>query len=78
MITTLSLLRAMGDAHRSLEHLTAGFERYPSLVNVRVREKNHQRYRSVCALAQDVEAKLGDEGPFTIALLYGTESLARG
>jgi len=78
IITTLSLLRAMRDTDRGLEQLTAGFERYPQvLVNVRVRQrKPFSDIESVRALAQDVEAKLGDEG--RLLLRYsGTESLAR-
>ena len=78
MITTLSLLKAMREAHRSLEQLTAGFEHYPQvLVNVRVREKKpFSELVSVRALAQDVEAKLGAQG--RLLLRYsGTESLAR-
>lgn len=78
MITTLCLLRAMREQDKTLEQLTAGFERYPQvLVNVRVRErKPFNEIEPVRALAREIETELGERG--RLLLRYsGTESLAR-
>ena len=78
MITTLRLLRTMRENGKSLDELTAGFERYPQiLVNVHVREKKpFGEIESVEAVAREIEEKLGDRG--RLLLRYsGTEPLAR-
>jgi len=78
MITTLSLLRAMREQDKSLEQLSAGFERYPQvLVNVRVREKKpFDEIDAVRTEALEIESRLGEDG--RLLLRYsGTEPLAR-
>jgi len=78
MITTISLLRAMGDHSKTLGELASGFQRYPQvLVNVRVREKiPFADLPAVEQLAREVERTLGDRG--RLLLRYsGTEPLAR-
>lgn len=78
MITTLSLLRAMQDANKTLGELTQGFQRYPQvLVNVRVREKrSFDQMPAVSQLATEIEAQLAARG--RLLLRYsGTEPLAR-
>jgi phosphoglucosamine mutase len=78
MITALCLLRALGDANKSLSELTAGFQRYPQvLVNVRVREKkDFNDLPSVRVAARGVEEQLSHNG--RLLLRYsGTEPLAR-
>jgi phosphoglucosamine mutase len=78
LITALSLLRTMAEEGKSLETLTAGFERYPqTLVNVKVREKRpFEEMDSVRQLKDTVETKLGEKG--RLLLRYsGTEALAR-
>jgi len=78
MITTLCLLRAIHDTEKSLEELTAGFQRYPQvLLNVRVREKRpFEELREVKRLAAETRSRLGNKG--RLLLRYsGTESLAR-
>jgi len=78
MITTLSLLRAMREERKSLEQLTAGFQRYPQvLVNVWVREKKpFNDIETLRTVRREIETKLGQRG--RLLLRYsGTESLAR-
>ena len=78
MITTLSLLRAMASAGKSLDSLTKGFQRYPQiLVNVKVREKRpFAEVAEIQDLATTTESQLGDKG--RLLLRYsGTEPLAR-
>lgn len=78
MITTISLLRAMREQDKSLEQLSAGFERYPQvLVNVRVREKEpFNDIETVRRRVREIETELGERG--RLLLRYsGTEALAR-
>jgi phosphoglucosamine mutase len=78
MITTINLLRAMRDAGRPLDELTAGFTRLPQVLkNVRVREKlPFEEVGEIARCVRDVEARLGERG--RLLLRYsGTEALAR-
>ena len=78
MITTLSLLRALREADKTLSQLTAGFQQYPQiLINVRVREKvPFADLPAVQAEVRDVEERLSHKG--RLLLRYsGTEPLAR-
>ncbi len=78
MITALCLLRAMVEEGKSLETLTAGFDRYPqTLVNVKVREKRPFDEMDLVREQKDsTETKLGGKG--RLLLRYsGTEALAR-
>lgn len=78
MITTLSLLRALQEAGKSLKELITGFERYPQiLVNVRVREKlPFSEIEEVQKTAREIENVLAGKG--RLLLRYsGTEPLAR-
>jgi phosphoglucosamine mutase len=78
LITTLSLLRAMTDAGKTLQELTEGFQTFPQiLVNVPVKTKQpFAEVPSIQDAAQEVEAALGSQG--RLLLRYsGTESLAR-
>jgi phosphoglucosamine mutase len=78
MITTVSLLRALQDAGKSLQELTSGFERYPQiLVNVKVREKRpFSEIEEVQKITTEIEQALTGRG--RLLLRYsGTEPLAR-
>jgi phosphoglucosamine mutase len=78
MITALSLLRALRDSGKTLQEMTAGFQRYPQvLINVRVREKRpFGDLASVQVAVDEVEAQLANTG--RLLLRYsGTEPLAR-
>jgi phosphoglucosamine mutase len=78
LITTVNLLRALGEAGRPLHELTEGFTRLPQvLVNVRVREKRpFEEVDEIESCASDVRTRLGERG--RLLLRYsGTESLAR-
>lgn len=78
MITTICLVRAMREAHVSLDELTAGFTHYPQvLVNVRVREKlPFNEVEEIALAARETEEQLGESG--RLLLRYsGTEPLAR-
>ena len=78
LITTVNLLRALGEADRPLHELTEGFERLPQvLVNVRVREKRpFEEVDEIRTCAGDVRTRLGERG--RLLLRYsGTEPLAR-
>jgi phosphoglucosamine mutase len=78
LITTLSMLRAMTEAGKSLHELTEGFQTFPQiLVNIEVKVK--QPFTEVPAIrsaAREIEAALGRRG--RLLLRYsGTEPLAR-
>ena len=78
MITTLCLLRALGESRKTLAEITAGFKRYPQiLLNVRVREKvPFGDLAPVQAEVKEVEELLSHKG--RLLLRYsGTERLAR-
>ena len=78
LITTLCLLRAIQQSAKSLQELTAVFQRYPQvLVNVRVKEKRpFAELPAVQEVAAEIEANLADQG--RLLLRYsGTEPLAR-
>jgi phosphoglucosamine mutase len=78
LITTLCLLRAIRQSAKSLQELTAVFQRYPQvLVNVRVKEKRpFAELPAVQEVAGEIEANLADQG--RLLLRYsGTEPLAR-
>ncbi len=78
LITTLCLLRAVGDQQKSLHDLTEGFQRYPQvLVNVEVREKRpFAEVEQIQKLVQETDSELGEGG--RLLLRYsGTEPLAR-
>jgi phosphoglucosamine mutase len=78
MITTLSLLRALSESHKTLAEITAGFKRYPQiLLNVRVRQKvPFSELATVQAKVREVEELLSQKG--RLLLRYsGTEPLAR-
>jgi len=78
MITTLCLLRALRESHKTLAEMTAGFKRYPQvLLNVRVREKvPFTDLASVRTAIAEVEELLSQQG--RLLLRYsGTEPLAR-
>ncbi|HEX7772408.1 MAG TPA: phosphoglucosamine mutase, partial [Pyrinomonadaceae bacterium] len=78
MITTLCLLRALRESHKTLAEMTAGFKRYPQiLLNVRVREKvPFTDLASVRTAINEVEELLSQQG--RLLLRYsGTEPLAR-
>ncbi|HEU4875292.1 MAG TPA: phosphoglucosamine mutase, partial [Pyrinomonadaceae bacterium] len=78
MITTLCLLRALRESHKTLAEMTAGFKRYPQiLLNVRVREKvPFTDLASVRTAITEVEELLSQQG--RLLLRYsGTEPLAR-
>jgi phosphoglucosamine mutase len=78
MITTLCLLRALGESRKTLAEITAGFKRYPQiLLNVRVRQKvPFSELTSVQAEVRAVEELLSQKG--RLLLRYsGTEPLAR-
>jgi phosphoglucosamine mutase len=62
LITTLCLLRAMTETgNRTLDELTAGFNRYPQiLLNIRVREKKpFEEMETVRNLAREIASILG-------------------
>jgi phosphoglucosamine mutase len=78
LITTLSMLRAMTEAGKSLHELTEGFQTFPQiLVNIEVKVK--QPFTEIPAIrnaAREIEAALGTRG--RLLLRYsGTEPLAR-
>jgi len=78
MITTLCLLRALRESHKTLAEMTSGFKRYPQvLLNVRVREKvPFTDLASVRTAITEVEELLSQQG--RLLLRYsGTEPLAR-
>ena len=78
MITTLCLLRALRESHKTLAEMTTGFKRYPQiLLNVRVREKvPFTDLASVRSEVNEVEELLSQKG--RLLLRYsGTEPLAR-
>jgi phosphoglucosamine mutase len=78
MITTLCLLRALGESRKTLAEITAGFKRYPQiLLNVKVREKvPFGDLAPVQAEVKEVEELLSHKG--RLLLRYsGTERLAR-
>jgi phosphoglucosamine mutase len=78
MITTLCLLRALGESRKTLAEITAGFKRYPQiLLNVRVGEKvPFGDLAPVQAEVKEVEELLSHKG--RLLLRYsGTERLAR-
>jgi phosphoglucosamine mutase len=78
MITTLCLLRALGESRQTLAEITAGFKRYPQiLLNVRVRQKvPFTELATVQAEVRAVEELLSQKG--RLLLRYsGTEPLAR-
>jgi phosphoglucosamine mutase len=78
MITTLCLLRALNESHKTLAEMTAGFKRYPQiLLNVRVQQKvPFGELASVQAEVRKVEELLSQKG--RLLLRYsGTEPLAR-
>src|SRR5882724_4193813 len=78
LITTLCLLRAIQQSAKSLQELTAVFQRYPQvLVNVRVKEKRpFAELPAVQEVAAEIEANLADQGRLLVRY-SGTESLAR-
>jgi phosphoglucosamine mutase len=78
MITTLSLLRSLKEAGKSLGDMVSGFTRFPQiLVNVKVREKRpFSEIAEVQEAARQIEDKLAGRG--RLLLRYsGTEPLAR-
>jgi len=78
LITSLSMLRAMTEAGRSLHELTEGFQTFPQiLVNVEVKVKRpFTDFASIQKAVRKIEAELGSRG--RLLLRYsGTESLAR-
>ena len=78
LITTLCVLRAMVDDHKSLADLTLGLQIFPQLlVNVRVKEKRpFTEIQEINDAIKRVENELGTRG--RLLLRYsGTEALAR-
>lgn len=78
MITTLWLLRALGESRQTLAEITSGCKRYPQiLLNVRVRQKvPFAELASVQTAVREVEELLSHKG--RLLLRYsGTEPLAR-
>lgn len=78
LITTLCLLRAMVNDHKSLAELTSGLQIFPQiLVNVRVKEKRpFTEIQEINGAVKSVEHELGTRG--RLLLRYsGTEALAR-
>ena len=78
LITTLCVLRAMVDEHKSLAELTLGLQIFPQiLVNVRVKEKRpFAEIHQIIDAVKRVESELGPRG--RLLLRYsGTEALAR-
>lgn len=78
LITTLCVLRAMVDEHKSLAQLTLGLQIFPQiLVNVRVKEKRpFGEIQEINDATMRVENDLGRRG--RLLLRYsGTEALAR-
>jgi phosphoglucosamine mutase len=78
LITTLSLLRVVGEENKSLDQLTEGFEVFPQvLVNVKVKQKHpFGEFPSINKVAREIENELGSRG--RLLLRYsGTEPLAR-
>ena len=78
LITTLSMLRAMVEAGKTLHELTHGFQTFPQiLVNVKVKVKRpFSEVRAIQKVARAVESELGSQG--RLLLRYsGTEPLAR-
>ena len=78
MITTLWLLRALGESRQTLAEITSGCKRYPQiLLNVRVRQKvPFGELASVQTVVREVEELLSHKG--RLLLRYsGTEPLAR-
>ena len=78
LITTLCVLRAMVDEHKSLTELTLGLQIFPQiLVNVHVKEKRpFDEIQEITDATKRVESELGTRG--RLLLRYsGTEALAR-
>ena len=78
MLTTLFVLEALQENHKTLSEMTEGFNRFPQiLVNVKVSKKlPFEEVAEIAEAAAQIEAELGDNG--RLLLRYsGTENLAR-